>query len=81
MLHNYMSLEIQIKDVLNNFEHASSEEILEILNQVKPCFKSKTVSNYLQTKIQKIQDADRNKEKKQSADTISGLVSARSVNY
>ena len=34
-----MSLENQIKDILNDFEHTSSEKILEILNQIKPQFK------------------------------------------
>ena len=70
MLPNYMSLEIQIKDVLNNFEHASPEEILEILNQVKPCFKSKTVSDYLQTRIQKIHDAYSDAEKKKQCKAL-----------
>ena len=48
-----MSLENQIKDVLNDFEHSSSEKILEILNQIKPQFKNKLISEYLQGKIQK----------------------------
>ena len=61
-----MSLEKQIKDVLNDFEHTSSEKILEILNQIKPQFKNKLISEYLQGKIQKILDStDDVKKKKQ----------------
>ena len=45
-----MSLEKQIKDVLNDFEHASSEQILEILNQIKPQFKNNFLtSEFLKT--------------------------------
>ena len=59
-----MSLEKQIKDVLNDFEHASSEQILEILNQIKPQFKNKLITEYLQGKIQKILDSTNDVEKK-----------------
>jgi len=61
-----MSLENQIKDVLNDFEHTSSEKILEILNQIKPQFKNKLIIEYLQGKIQKIlNSADEAEKKKQ----------------
>ena len=59
-----MSLENQIKDVLNDFEHTSSEKILEILDQIKPQFKNKLISEYLQGKIQKILDSADDVEKK-----------------
>ncbi len=59
-----MSLEDQIKQTLNDFENAPSENILKILNQIKPQFKSKLISEYLQGKIQKILDADNEAEKK-----------------
>ena len=59
-----MSLENEIKEILENFEQTSSERILEILNQIKPFFKNKLISEYLQGKIQKILDSDDDVEKK-----------------
>jgi len=59
-----MSLEDQIKQTLNDFENITSEKILEILNQIKPQFKSKLISEYLQGKIQKILEANDEAEKK-----------------
>jgi hypothetical protein len=65
-----MSLENQIKDVLNDFEHTSSEKILEILNQIKPQFKNKLISEYLQGKIQKILDSTDDVEKKKQCKAL-----------
>ena len=65
-----MSLEKQIKDVLNDFEHTSSEKILEILNQIKPQFKNKLIREYLQGKIQKILDSTDDVEKKKQCKTL-----------
>jgi hypothetical protein len=59
-----MSLENEIKEILENFEQTSSERILEILNQIKPFFKNELISEYLQGKIQKILDSDDDVEKK-----------------
>jgi len=59
-----MSLEDQIKQTLDNFENTTSEKILEILNQVKPQFKSKLILEYLQGKIQKIFETNDEAEKK-----------------
>jgi hypothetical protein len=61
-----MSLEQEIHKVLDNFENTSSEQILEILNQIKPQFKSQLISEYLQGKIQKVIDlSDEAQKKKQ----------------
>ena len=65
-----MSLENQIKDVLNDFEHTSSEKILEILNQIKPQFKNKLIGEYLQGKIQKILDSTDDVEKKKQCKAL-----------
>jgi len=65
-----MSLEKQIKDVLNDFEHTSPEKILEILNQIKPQFKNKLISEYLQGKIQKIIDSTDDVEKKKQCKAL-----------
>ncbi len=61
-----MSLEKEIHKVLDNFENTSSEQILEILNQIKPQFQSQLISEYLQGKIQKVIDlSDEAQKKKQ----------------
>ena len=61
-----MSLEKKIQEVLDNFENTSSEQILEILNQIKPQFQSQLISEYLQEKIQKVIDlSDEAQKKKQ----------------
>ena len=65
-----MSLEKQIRDVLNDFENTSSEKILEILNQIKPQFKNKLISEYLQGKIQKILDSTDDVEKKKQCKAL-----------
>ena len=49
-----MSLEDRVKQTLNDFEYIPSEKIFEILNQIKPQFKSELISEYLQGKIQQI---------------------------
>lgn len=60
-----MSLEDQIKIILNDFDHTPPETIIDVLNQIKPHFKSALISEYLQGKIQKIQDSDDREKKKQ----------------
>jgi SOS response regulatory protein OraA/RecX len=59
-----MSLEDQIKHTLGDFENTTSETILEILNQIKPQFKSNMISEYLQGKMQKIFETNDEAEKK-----------------
>jgi hypothetical protein len=61
-----MSLEEEIKIILKDFENTPSEKIFDTLNQIKPFFKSGLISEYLQGKIQKIQDSyDESEKKKQ----------------
>ena len=61
-----MSLEEEIREVLDNFENTSSEKILKILNQIKPQFQSQLISEYLHGKIKKIMDlSDEAQKKKQ----------------
>jgi hypothetical protein len=69
-LNNTMSLEDQINQTLDNFENTPSERFLEILNQIKPQFKSELISEYLQGKIQKILDADNEPEKKKQCKAL-----------
>jgi len=64
LLSYFMSLEDQIKQTLEDFENTASDKILEILNRIKPQFKSKLISEYLQGKIQKISETNNEAEKK-----------------
>ena len=59
-----MSLEDQIKHTLGDFENTTSDEIIEILYQIKLQFKNKLISEYLQKKIQKILETNDDIEKK-----------------
>ena len=65
-----MSFENQIIHTLDDFENTSSKDILKILNQIKPQFKNKLISEYLQGKIQKILDADNEAEKKKQCKAL-----------
>jgi len=65
-----MSLEDQIKQTIDDFENIHSEKILEILNQIKPKFKSQLISEYLQGKIQKILDANNEAERKKQCKAL-----------
>ena len=59
-----MSLEDEIKNILDDFENTPSAKIFKILNQIKPQFKNELISEYLQGKIQKISDVNDEAEKK-----------------
>ena len=65
-----MSLEDQIKQTLADFENTPSETIFEILNQIKPQFKSELISEYLQGKIQKILEVNDEAEKKKKCKAL-----------
>jgi len=59
-----MSLEIKIKTILNDFDGVSSDEFLQILNQIMLEFKNNITTEYLKGKIQKISDLTTESEKK-----------------
>jgi len=59
-----MSLEDEIKLVLDDFENTTTEKIFEILNKIRPQFKNELISEYLNGKIQKISDVNDEVEKK-----------------
>ena len=59
-----MSLADEVKRILDDFENTTTEKIFEILNQIKPQFKNEIISEYLQSKIQKISDVNDKVEKK-----------------
>ena len=49
-----MSLYDKVKEILNDFDNVSSDEIVKILTQIQPCLKSDLTQNYLHGKIQDI---------------------------
>ena len=59
-----MSLEFKIKSILNDFDIVSSDEFLEILDQIMLEFKSNLTVDYLKGKIKKIMDLTTEFEKK-----------------
>ena len=65
-----MSLENQTKNILDDFENSSSEQILGILNQIKPQFKNKLITEYLEGKIQKVLDSTDEAEKKKQCKAL-----------
>ena len=65
-----MSLEKQVQEILDDFENTSSNQILEILNQIKPQFQNQLISEYLQGKIQKILDVNNETEKKKQCKAL-----------
>ena len=59
-----MSLEFKIKSILNDFDTVSSDEFLEILDQIMLEFKSNLTVEYLKGKIQNVVDLPTESEKK-----------------
>ena len=59
-----MSLEEQTKNILNNYDDVSSENILEVLKKISPLFKSDLTVDYLRGKLEKINNIDDETEKK-----------------
>jgi|TARA_B100000809_G_scaffold95322_1_gene93999 hypothetical protein len=59
-----LSLEINVKNILNDFDIVSSDEFLEILDQIMLEFKSNLTVDYLKGKIKKIMDLTTESEKK-----------------
>ena len=61
-----MSLETDVKNILNNFDVLSSDEFLKILGQIMLEFKSTLTVEYLKGKIQKIHELPLETEKKKN---------------
>ena len=59
-----MSLEIKIKNIMGDFDDVSSDEFLEILEQIMLEFKSNLTVEYLKGKIKKIVELSSESEKK-----------------
>ena len=65
-----MSLNEQVSKILENFDSASSGEVLDVLKQIQPQFKSNLTSEYLDGKIQKIADVVGESEKKKQCNAL-----------
>ena len=65
-----MSLNEQVSKILENFDSASSGEIIDVLKQIQPKFKSDLTSEYLDGKIQKIVDVEDESEKKKQCKAL-----------
>ena len=65
-----MSLNEQVSKILENFENTPSNEIVDVLKQIQPQFKSNLTSEYLDGKIQKISDAKDESEKKKQCKAL-----------
>ena len=59
-----MTLEIKVQNIMNNFEDTTSDEFLEILEQIMLEFKSNLTVEYLKGKIKKIVELSSESEKK-----------------
>ena len=62
-----MSLEEKIKQITTDVDSATSEQIIEIIEQIQPQFRSNLTSEYLQGKIQKIKNISDDAEKKKQS--------------
>ena len=59
-----MSLETKARQILNDFEGSSSEDFLDLLNQIQDSFKSQITRDYLKGKMDAISDGTSEEEKK-----------------
>lgn len=51
-----LSLQDKVKEILNDFDNAPPDKILEVLSQIQPVLKSEITQSYLHGKIQGILD-------------------------
>ena len=65
-----MSLQDEVKQILNDFDNTSSDKILEILTQIQPHLKSDITQNYLQGKIYAILGINDKIEKKKLCNNL-----------
>lgn len=65
-----MSLESQIREILDNFDNSQTEKIFDVLSEIIPKFQSSLTSDYLKEKIKKIQLISDEAEKKKQCKTL-----------
>jgi len=59
-----MSLEIQVKKILANFDSTSSKDFVDILNKIQEEFQNNITRDYLNGKLKTIFDTSEENEKK-----------------
>lgn len=59
-----MTLDIQAKQILKNFERTSSTEFLNVLNEIQENFQSDITREYLHGKLNAINQTNNEEEKK-----------------
>lgn len=65
-----MTLQDQVKEILNNFDNVTSDKIMEILNQIQPHLKSEITQDYLKGKINGVLGMTDEAEKKKFCKTM-----------
>lgn len=65
-----MTLQDQVKEILNDFDNVTSDKIIEILNQIQPHLKSEITQDYLKGKINGVSGMTDEAEKKKFCKTM-----------
>ena len=60
-----MSLKEQAKDAFDNFDNTSTEDFVNIIQQIQAKLTSNLTQEYLQEKIESLNNADSEQEKRQ----------------
>lgn len=65
-----MTLQDQVKEILNDFDNVAPDKIIEILNQIQPHLKSEITQDYLKGKINGVSGMTDEAEKKKFCKTM-----------
>ena len=70
----HVTLENDAKSINNNFEHASTKDIVSVLNRIQPLLKSNHTSSYLQKKIDAVENENDEQERRIKCSTLKPYV-------
>lgn len=65
-----MTLQDQTREILNNFDNAPSEKIIEVLTNIQPFLKSEITQDYLDGKIRGILGMNDEAERRKSCKAL-----------
>jgi hypothetical protein len=65
-----MSIETNVKEIFENFEKTSSEQIIHVLKDIQPNFKSQITKDYLSGKLESVNNASDEDEKKKLCNNL-----------
>ena len=65
-----MSIETKVKEIFENFEKTSSEQIIHVLKDIQHNFKSQITKDYLSGKLESIDNASDEGEKKKLCNNL-----------